>query len=69
MRRNTDVEREQEWFDRSSMQLPEAEYEEYDVENAASEEVVSEIEIAPGGFRPEPQVMVARGRSVGIFTT
>jgi hypothetical protein len=57
MRRNTDIEREQEWYDRSSMQLPEADYEEYDIDDAASEEVVSEIEIPSGGFRPEPQVM------------
>jgi hypothetical protein len=30
MRRNTDIEQEQEWYDRSSMQLPDADYEEYD---------------------------------------
>jgi hypothetical protein len=72
MRRNTDVEQEQNRFERSSMHLPEADYVEYDIEDAASEEVASEIEMLPGGFRPEPQVMyyaVARGRSVGIFTS
>jgi hypothetical protein len=40
--------------------------------DAASEEAVSEIEVPSGRFRPEPQGMycaVARGRSVGIFTS
>jgi hypothetical protein len=52
MRRNTDAEQEQNWFERSSMQLPEAKYEEFEIDDASSEESVSEIEIPSGGFRP-----------------